>query len=46
LRTVRRIDPLALTVDELRLMALLGPPLIAAPRAVKRLTNSYGVLAA
>ena len=46
LRTVRRIDPLALTADELLLMAQLGPPLITAPRAVKRLTNSYGVLAA
>ena len=46
MRTVRRIDPLALTVDELELMSLLGPPLITAPRAVKRLTNSYGVLAA
>ena len=33
---------LALTADELRLMAQLGPPLITAPRAVKRLTNSYG----
>ena len=27
-------------------MALLGPPLITSPRAVKRLTNSYGVLTA
>jgi hypothetical protein len=46
LRTVLRVDPLALTPDELRLLALLGPPLITSPRAVKRLTNSYGVLAA
>lgn len=35
-----------MTADELRLMALLGPPLITSPRAVKRLTNSWGVLAA
>ena len=46
LRTVVRVDPLALTADEPRLMTLLGPPLITSPRAVKRLTNSYGVLAA
>jgi hypothetical protein len=46
IRTRQRIDPLALTADELRLMALLGPPLITSPRAVKRLTNSYGLLAA
>jgi WD40 repeat protein len=45
-RSVERVDPLALTADELRLMALLGPPLITSPRAVKRLTNSYGVLTA
>jgi hypothetical protein len=45
-RTVERVDPLALTADELRLMTFLGPPLITSPRAVKRLTNSYGVLTA
>jgi hypothetical protein len=46
LRKVERVDPLALTPDELALMALLGPLLITSPRAVKRLANSYGLLAA
>jgi len=46
LRIVERIDPLALTADEHKLLSLLGPPLIAAPRAVKRLANSYGLLVA
>jgi len=46
LRIVHRIDPLALTGDEHKLIGLLGPPLIAAPRAVKRLANSYGLLVA
>jgi len=46
LRTVDRIDPLALTADEHKLIGLLGPPLISAPRAVKRLANSYGLLVA
>jgi hypothetical protein len=32
--------------DEHQFMSLLGPPLISAPRAVKRLANSYGLLAA
>jgi WD40 repeat protein len=45
-RTVERVDPLALTADEYTFMTLLGPPLITSPRAVKRLTNSYGLLAA
>jgi hypothetical protein len=43
---MQRADQLDLTADELLLMALLGPPLITSPRAVKRLANSYGVLAA
>jgi hypothetical protein len=43
---VERADPLALTADEHRLISLLGPPLITAPRAVKRLANSYGLLIA
>ena len=42
---VQRVDPFALTPGELRLMELLGPPLITSPRAVKRLANSYGLLA-
>jgi hypothetical protein len=46
LRIVERIDPLALTADEHKLIGLLGPPLITAPRAVKRLANSYGLLVA
>jgi hypothetical protein len=41
-----RVDPYALREDERTLMRLLGPPLITTPRAVKRLTNSYGLLAA
>jgi WD40 repeat protein len=45
-RPVERIDPLALDGAELALMRLLGPPLITTPRAVKRLANSYGLLAA
>ncbi|KAB1976841.1 P-loop NTPase fold protein [Streptomyces triticiradicis] len=44
-RVVERIDPLTLEPDELELLDLLGPPLlIATPRGVKRLANSYGLL--
>jgi hypothetical protein len=43
-RVAERFDPLALTDDEQRLMALLGPPLITTPRSIKRLVNSYGLL--
>jgi WD40 repeat protein len=43
---VDRPDPLALNAAELTLIRLLGPPLINTPRAVKRLANSYGLLAA
>jgi hypothetical protein len=44
---VERVDPLTLEPDELALLDLLGPPLlIATPRAVKRLANSYGLLTA
>ncbi|TDU82427.1 KAP-like P-loop domain-containing protein [Kribbella voronezhensis] len=43
---VDRVDPLALTPDEYRLINLLGPPLITGPRSVKRLANSYGLLIA
>jgi len=43
---VDRPDPLALDSAELMLIRLLGPPLISTPRAVKRLANSYGLLAA
>jgi WD40 repeat protein len=45
-RELIRVDPYALREDERTLMRLLGPPLITNPRAVKRLTNSYGLLAA
>ncbi|GAB89936.1 P-loop NTPase fold protein [Gordonia rhizosphera] len=45
-RITDRVDPLALSADELALMNLLGPPLIRTPRSVKRLANSYGILAA
>lgn len=41
-----RVDPLALTPEEHRLIGLLGPPLVTSPRAVKRLANSYGLLVA
>jgi hypothetical protein len=41
---VARFDPLALTDDERRLIALLGPPLVSTPRSIKRLVNSYGLL--
>jgi len=41
---VVRFDPLALTDDERRLIALLGPPLVTTPRSIKRLVNSYGLL--
>jgi hypothetical protein len=41
-----RVDPYTLWEDERTLLGLLGPPLISTPRAVKRLTNSYGLLAA
>jgi hypothetical protein len=43
-RIIERSDPLAFSGDEQRLLHLLGPPLIATPRAVKRLANSYGLL--
>jgi len=44
-RVVERIDPLTLEPDELELLDLLGPPLlVATPRGVKRLANSYGLL--
>jgi KAP family P-loop domain len=46
-RVVERVDPLTLEPDELAMLDLLGPPmLIATPRAVKRLANSYGLLTA
>lgn len=45
-RVVERVDPLELRADERRLIQILGPPLINTPRAVKRLVNSYGLLAA
>ena len=46
-RVVERVDPLTLEPDELALLDLLGPPmLVATPRAVKRLANSYGLLTA
>jgi hypothetical protein len=45
-RTVERVDPLALTPDEYKLINLLGPPLVTGPRSVKRLANSYGLLIA
>jgi hypothetical protein len=47
LRVVERNDPLALDREELGLLNLLGPPLlVATPRDVKRLANSYGLLTA
>jgi hypothetical protein len=46
-RVVERTDPLTLDRDELALLDLLGPPgLVATPRGVKRLANSYGLLTA
>ncbi|MFI0719782.1 P-loop NTPase fold protein [Streptomyces sp. NPDC021224] len=46
-RVVERTDPLTLEPDELALLRLLGPPhLVATPRAVTRLANSYGLLTA
>ncbi|MCX4719206.1 hypothetical protein OG818_26070 [Streptomyces virginiae] len=46
-RVVERVDPLTLEPDEIALLNLLGPPLlVATPRAVKRLVNSYGLLTA
>ena len=46
-RAVERVDPLTLEPDEVTLLDLLGPPLlVATPRAVKRLANSYGLLTA
>jgi hypothetical protein len=45
-RIIERGDPLAFSGEEQRLLHLLGPPLIATPRAVKRLANSYGLLSA
>jgi hypothetical protein len=45
-RIVDRADPLALTDDERRLLALLGPGLVSTPRGIKRLINSYGLLSA
>ena len=41
---VERFDPLALTDDERRLLALLRPPLVTTPRSIKRLVNRYGLL--
>jgi len=41
---VERFDPLSLTDDERRFLALLGPPLVTTPRSIKRLVNSYGLL--
>lgn len=47
LHVVERIDPLMLTAEELKLLDLLGPPLMVTdPRSTKRLANSYGLLAA
>src|SRR5262249_13808758 len=44
---IERVDPLTLEPDELALLDLLGPPLlVATPRAVKKLANSYGLLTA
>jgi hypothetical protein len=44
-RTVERVDPLSLEPGELALLDLLGPPfMVATPRAVTRLANSYGLL--
>ncbi|WP_410598365.1 P-loop NTPase fold protein [Amycolatopsis sp. lyj-90] len=46
-RPVERVDPLTLEPEELTLLDILGPPLlVATPRAVKRLANSYGLLTA
>ncbi|WP_112237104.1 P-loop NTPase fold protein [Kribbella monticola] len=45
-QVVDRVDPLALTPEEYKLINLLGPPLISGPRSVKRLANSYGLLIA
>ncbi|MFF4448287.1 P-loop NTPase fold protein [Streptomyces sp. NPDC001502] len=46
-RVIERVDPLTLEPDEIALLNLLGPPLlVATPRAVKRLANSYGLLTA
>ena len=45
-RIIERSEPLAFSSDEQRLLHLLGPPLIATPRAAKRLANSYGLLSA
>ena len=46
-RVVERVDPLTLESEEMALLDLLGPPLlVATPRAVKRLANSYGLLTA
>ena len=41
---IERLDPLALTNDEQRLLTLFGPPFVTTPRSVKRLVNSYGLL--
>jgi hypothetical protein len=44
---VERTDPLTLEPDELALLRLLGPPhLVATPRGVTRMANSYGLLTA
>ncbi|MFF3863280.1 P-loop NTPase fold protein [Streptomyces sp. NPDC002209] len=46
-RVIERVDPLTLEPDEITLLDLLGPPLlVATPRTVKRLANSYGLLTA
>jgi WD40 repeat protein len=43
---VEGADPLAFSDDERRLLSMLGPGLIATPRSIKRLINSYGLLRA
>ncbi|MFF1779812.1 P-loop NTPase fold protein [Streptomyces virginiae] len=46
-RVIERVDPLTLEPEEIALLHLLGPPLlVASPRAVKRLANTYGLLTA
>ena len=45
-RTVSRSDPIALSEDERKWLAVLGPPLITTPRSIKRLVNSVCFLKA
>lgn len=45
-RALDVVDPLAFDADELTFLRALGPPLIATPRAVKRLVNSYALMTA